>query len=345
MKTIQTNLNSGITDFVNKAETDSKIDSKLDLIFKSSTVSFFDLVKKPDPQPEEKKSEQESESTNTKDSLKSKKRKNLPEDSTVTDSKKSDEQKALDSEKTVFVGNVSIETLKDKKLQKKFKSLFKDFGNVKTVRFRSIAFSEPMPKKSAFVLKKFHSEKDTCNAYVLMETKEEAQLASKLNGTIFEDRHLRVDVSSNTKSEADDTKCTIFVGNLSFTAKEEDLWKLFEGCGDIEYVRIIRDSQTGLGKGFCYVKFKDSSSIPLALKLNKSKVDKRELRIIKATDSKKLGKKKTKTLLNKQNNNDRSGKRQKVQGARSLNPYSMAAAPSKKDGAYRRIKKKNLQEA
>ena len=44
-------------------------------------------------------------------------------------------------------------------------------------------------------------------------------------------------------------------------------------------MRIIRDRATSVGKGFAYVQFKDSSSVPLALKLNGKLCLKRELRI------------------------------------------------------------------
>lgn len=38
--------------------------------------------------------------------------------------------------------------------------------------------------------------------------------------------------------------------------EDEDLWKAFESCGNIEGVRIIRDEKSGIGKGYGYVNFK-----------------------------------------------------------------------------------------
>ena len=38
--------------------------------------------------------------------------------------------------------------------------------------------------------------------------------------------------------------------------EEEPVREHFEDCGDVEGVRIIRDRQTGLGKGFGFVLFK-----------------------------------------------------------------------------------------
>ena len=36
---------------------------------------------------------------------------------------------------------------------------------------------------------------------------------------------------------------------------ENELWDHFQDCGEIENVRVIRDSKTGMGKGFGYIKF------------------------------------------------------------------------------------------
>lgn len=57
------------------------------------------------------------------------------------------------------------------------------------------------------------------------------------------------------------------------------MWKLFESCGPISHVRIVRDPRTGMGKGFGYVNFKDSDSVQLALEMENVKLDNRELRI------------------------------------------------------------------
>ena len=37
--------------------------------------------------------------------------------------------------------------------------------------------------------------------------------------------------------------------------KDENIWNAFNHCGRIEGVRVVRDRQTGLGKGFGYVLF------------------------------------------------------------------------------------------
>ena len=38
-------------------------------------------------------------------------------------------------------------------------------------------------------------------------------------------------------------------------AEDDELWKIFEACGPISSVRIVRDNNTGAGKGFGFVNF------------------------------------------------------------------------------------------
>jgi cold-inducible RNA-binding protein len=45
----------------------------------------------------------------------------------------------------------------------------------------------------------------------------------------------------------------VYVGNISFNAREEDLKELFAQSGEVESVRIITDKQTGSPKGFGFV--------------------------------------------------------------------------------------------
>lgn len=45
----------------------------------------------------------------------------------------------------------------------------------------------------------------------------------------------------------------IYVGNLPYTANEEDLKELFSGHGEVSSVRIITDRDTGQSKGFAFI--------------------------------------------------------------------------------------------
>lgn len=103
----------------------------------------------------------------------------------------------------------------------------------------------------------------------------------KADGSVFMERTIRVDSAIKGKGKisdamdaelAGDPKTTVFVGSLDFASKEEDVRAFFEGLivaergqpraednGNsstwVKRVRVIRDKDTLLGKGFGYVQF------------------------------------------------------------------------------------------
>ena len=180
--------------------------------------------------------------------------------------------------RTVFVGNIPISLPK-----KRLKQLFKKYGTVESVRFRSMTIGEgDLPARIA---RKTHKQLggNSLNAYVVFGSEEEAEKSLALNGTGVEGRHLRVDLAHRTKEH--EHRRSVFVGNLPFSADEEALRAAFEGCGDVEAVRIVRDTKTGVGKGFGFVLFAERSSVVFALKQNrKLEVDGRSLRVFKSRD-------------------------------------------------------------
>lgn len=173
------------------------------------------------------------------------------------------------AERTVFVGNVPTTVITNKKTYKNFKKQFQQVGSVQAIRFRSIAFDEALPRKLAFAKKALHSLRDTVNAYVVFKEREPSRkVCGRLNATLFEHHHLRVDHVAHPAPK--DNKRTIFVGNLDFEEQEENLWRYFNKHtgDDVESVRVVRDSKTNLGKGFALVQFKDTLSVNKALMLN-----------------------------------------------------------------------------
>lgn len=52
----------------------------------------------------------------------------------------------------------------------------------------------------------------------------------------------------------------IYVGNLPFSATEEELTALFEEIGAVESVSIITDRDTGRSKGFGFVSMNDQDA-------------------------------------------------------------------------------------
>lgn len=173
------------------------------------------------------------------------------------------------AECTIFVGNLSIDVISSKRSQKDVTDHFKQFGKIKSIRFRSIAQGNNKPKKVTYIKKTFDESQEAINAYIVYENKQDALNAVKLNGTVFGKTHLRVDHLTHPLKE--DNKKSIFIGNLDFLETEESLWKFFGehvGADQIDNVRIIRDSATNFGKGFAIVQFKDSVYVNKALLLD-----------------------------------------------------------------------------
>ena len=57
----------------------------------------------------------------------------------------------------------------------------------------------------------------------------------------------------------------IYVGNLAFTATEQDLRQLFEPYGAVDEIRVIMDRETGRSKGFGFVEMPDGTAARAAI--------------------------------------------------------------------------------
>ncbi|KAI7994513.1 RNA-binding protein 34 [Camellia lanceoleosa] len=197
-----------------------------------------------------------------------------------------DEDKLL---KTVFVGNLPLKVKK--------KALFKEFsqfGEVESVRIRSIPLLDTKkPRKGAIIQKKINDAVDSVHAYIVFETEQGAQASLAHNMAAVGGNHIRVDRACppHKKLKGDnaplyDNKRTVFVGNLPFDVKDEEIYQLFSGIKDlestIEAIRVIRDSGTSAGKGIAYVLFKTRGAANSVVKKGSLKLRDRELRLCHA---------------------------------------------------------------
>jgi nucleolar protein 12 len=208
-------------------------------------------------------------------------------DATVTDTLR----------RTVFVGNVPA-TIRRRKLE----ALFRSCGKILSSRLRSFTPAKPnLPRKAAMNQGAIHPTRRTCNAFLVFEDDVAVERALLLNGTPLETDdgsqvHMRVDrcylapqkMREQRTTRADtgtgdaaapsytspdalsakiawDHRHSIFIGNVPFTANEEEIRSVFSDCGAILNVRIVRDAQTGMGKGFAYVTFAPEANMDLAL--------------------------------------------------------------------------------
>ncbi|KAI8824073.1 uncharacterized protein EV422DRAFT_305693 [Fimicolochytrium jonesii] len=185
--------------------------------------------------------------------------------------------------RTIFVGNLSIKAT-EKAGTKELKALFSKHGALDSIRFRSIARSDKMPRKVAFITKNFHPGRDTVNCYIVYKDLESVAKALAENGTMFMGTHIRVDRAERPEDNKHDHKRSVFVGALPFDIKEETVWNYFSQCGDVEGVRIVRDKGTNVGKGIGYVLFKDRASVGLAHKLHGSELAGRKIRVNRCKD-------------------------------------------------------------
>jgi len=77
---------------------------------------------------------------------------------------------------------------------------------------------------------------------------------------------------------------SIYVGNIPFSATEEDLHSLFGQYGEVLSVKFINDRETGRFRGFGFVEMDDSSAIEAIEALNGKEVSGRALRVNEAQE-------------------------------------------------------------
>lgn len=75
----------------------------------------------------------------------------------------------------------------------------------------------------------------------------------------------------------------IYVGNLSFSATEDDIRAAFEGFGQVDAVHIITDRETGRSKGFGFVEMPSNEEATAAIEaLNGKEIKGRTINVNEA---------------------------------------------------------------
>lgn len=248
----------------------------------------------------------------------------IPKHESLTETADKSAEEVEKAGRTVFLSNVSTECINsksaEKALKKHLESFIEDLADNKpphkidSIRFRSTAFDNKIPKRAAFAKKEImDSTTRSTNAYAVYTTKVAAREAVKrLNGSVLLKRHLHVDSVAHP-AKIDNRRC-VFVGNLPFVDDasevpdangqiknnnkpasdiEEGLWTHFAKAGKIESVRVVRDAKTRVGKGFAYVQYYDENSVEAALQYNDQKYPPmlpRKLRVTRCRAEKKMKK-------------------------------------------------------
>ena len=77
---------------------------------------------------------------------------------------------------------------------------------------------------------------------------------------------------------------TIYVGNLPFSATEDEVRSLFEGHGKVESVKIIMDRETGRPRGFAFVEMSSTDAQTAIAQTNGFNMGGRPLRVNEAQE-------------------------------------------------------------
>ncbi|BFZ63951.1 Nucleolar protein 13 [Saitoella coloradoensis] len=180
---------------------------------------------------------------------------------------KAEAQAPKRSDYSVWVGNLSFQTTK---------ALLKDFFITRTRAKETPLLEEDMtrinvPMKSKTENKGF--------AYVDFETKEQMDLAVSLSeeplngrrvlikpGSSFEGRPEKPASIPGVDASKPPTRI-LFVGNLPFETKEEDLRDQFGKAGNIRKIRMMTFEDSGKCKGFAFVDFETEEDATNVIKM------------------------------------------------------------------------------
>uniref|UniRef100_A0A8B9ELV3 RNA binding motif protein 34 n=1 Tax=Anser cygnoides TaxID=8845 RepID=A0A8B9ELV3_ANSCY len=222
--------------------------------------------------------------------------------------KKNEAEEMIKNKRTVFVGNLPVNS---------------------TAQVREwILAAERMKRR------KIHPKVKYINAYVVFKEECDAIKALKKNGTeIASGFHIRVDIAS--KNSLHDNKRSVFLGNLSY-GNDDAVRDHFADCGDVVAVRIVRDRQTGMGKGFGYILFENTDAVHLALKLNDSDLMGRKVRVKRCVEK---GKAPQRAPNQPRGPKDRARAASKTKGVSNNSFVGEKAVPSKKSTKTKRLKK------
>ena len=85
---------------------------------------------------------------------------------------------------------------------------------------------------------------------------------------------------------------TIYVGNLPFSATEQDVRALFEAHGTVESVKLINDRETGRPRGFGFVDMAAQDAARAIQNINGQDFEGRTLKVSEAEERPAQGDKK-----------------------------------------------------
>lgn len=151
-------------------------------------------------------------------------------------------------------------------------------------------FSSAGTVDSAKIITNKNSGRSRGYGFVEMGTEEEAQHAiEEVNGKEVDGRELKIAFATGVSEKKDDpgVKNKLYVGNLPFSVKDNDLADLFSSAGEIESAKINTDKMSGRSKGFGFVEMRDENDLQSAInKFDGYEFQGRQIKVNKANPKK-----------------------------------------------------------
>jgi len=139
-----------------------------------------------------------------------------------------------------------------------------------------------------------NSRKSKGFAYIEFFDKASLPAAMQLTGTPFMGQAIQVQFSNAEKNRVQTTASSaqtsfgptrLYVGSLHFNITEDDLRLVFVPFGDIEFIDLHKDAETGRSKGFAFIQFKRAEDAKRALQqVNGLEVAGRQIKVGYVTD-------------------------------------------------------------
>ncbi|EQC26973.1 hypothetical protein SDRG_15188, partial [Saprolegnia diclina VS20] len=148
----------------------------------------------------------------------------------------------------VWVGGLPYATSKED-----LASLFAEFGTIEAIDMTSHLDGRP---------------KGTC--IITFASGAEAHAALAMDGKVCGTRWMRVRLSEEravTPSPKPENCLKVFFANVPFKTTEDNIHDLFEHCGPIAKIVLMRDPATGRSKGYGFIDFEKTESTDAAVQL------------------------------------------------------------------------------
>ena len=150
---------------------------------------------------------------------------------------------------------ILINNIPESATEESIQKTFEKFGKI--LKIKIIQDMEGKPNGEALIEFATKQEKD-----LVLNSNEEFELEGK-----------KIEVKDPSNEGL-----TLFVGNIPYTAREEDVIQFFSDCGKVDVKFFYINNSF---KGYAYVTFQDENAVETALKKNREKLGEREIKIEK----------------------------------------------------------------